>query len=402
MAFEFAVEVDDEARNRASWLIKNSAMSVFLRGTATLATLYVDRDKSDTADNPTTTDALGRYSFFIDPGRYTLDIDGATSDLTVFVDPEEVAQDTDVTVHAAAANPHPGYLTPAEGSAAYQPLDANLTAIAALDSGTAGALATDGGGWIRKTYAQFKTALGLAKADVGLGNVDNTADADKPVSTAQAVADALKLAKASNLNDLADVATARATLGVEPIMQSGTIGARPAAATFGVGFYNATDESGGTLYHSDGAAWTKMSRGRLLAVTSYNPATSTTTSTTSSTPSDVDATNLAVTFIAPASGKVRVKLTAAQSAQTTSRGMWTLREGSAEVAGVAQAMSIATTVLRATASMLVTGLTPGQSYTWKWAFWSGDNTLSVSVRYGGTGANATYGPAVMEVSEVSA
>ena len=38
--------------------------------------------------------------------------------------------------------------------------------------------------------AAMKTALALAKADVGLGSVDNTADASKPVSTAQAAADA--------------------------------------------------------------------------------------------------------------------------------------------------------------------------------------------------------------------
>jgi hypothetical protein len=72
--------------------------------------------------------------------------------------------------------------------AAKQPLDADLTTIAALDSTTAGALATDGSGWVRKTYAQLKTALGLAKADVGLGNVDNTADTAKPISTAQQTA----------------------------------------------------------------------------------------------------------------------------------------------------------------------------------------------------------------------
>ena len=38
------------------------------------------------------------------------------------------------------------------------------------------------------TATQAKTALALAKADVGLGNVDNTSDANKPVSTAQAAA----------------------------------------------------------------------------------------------------------------------------------------------------------------------------------------------------------------------
>jgi hypothetical protein len=40
--------------------------------------------------------------------------------------------------------------------------------------------------------AQLKAALGLVKGDVGLGNVDNTSDVNKPVSTAQAAADATK------------------------------------------------------------------------------------------------------------------------------------------------------------------------------------------------------------------
>ena len=42
------------------------------------------------------------------------------------------------------------------------------------------------------TYAAFKALLSLVKGDVGLGNVDNTSDVNKPVSTAQAAADALK------------------------------------------------------------------------------------------------------------------------------------------------------------------------------------------------------------------
>ena len=42
------------------------------------------------------------------------------------------------------------------------------------------------------TQSALKTALALAKADVGLGNVDNTSDMSKPVSTAQAAADAVK------------------------------------------------------------------------------------------------------------------------------------------------------------------------------------------------------------------
>ena len=64
-----------------------------------------------------------------------------------------------------------------------QPLDSDLTAIAALDASTAGSIASDGTGWIKKTYAQLKTALGLVKADVGLGNVDNTSDVTKFTNT---------------------------------------------------------------------------------------------------------------------------------------------------------------------------------------------------------------------------
>lgn len=56
--------------------------------------------------------------------------------------------------------------------------------------------------------------VSLAKSDVGLGNVDNTSDANKPVSTAQATADALNLKIASNLSDLNNAATARTNLGV--------------------------------------------------------------------------------------------------------------------------------------------------------------------------------------------
>jgi hypothetical protein len=38
------------------------------------------------------------------------------------------------------------------------------------------------------TAAALKTALALVKGDVGLGNVDNTSDANKPISTATATA----------------------------------------------------------------------------------------------------------------------------------------------------------------------------------------------------------------------
>lgn len=72
-------------------------------------------------------------------------------------------------------------LQPADIGTTVQTQDDDLDTISALDSAQTGVISTDGAGWIRKTYAQLKTALGL-------GNVDNTADVDKPVSTAQQTA----------------------------------------------------------------------------------------------------------------------------------------------------------------------------------------------------------------------
>ena len=70
----------------------------------------------------------------------------------------------------------------------FQPLDSDLTTIAALTATTDNVVQSVGSAWASRTPAQLKTTLALAKGDVGLGNVDNTADASKPVSSAQASA----------------------------------------------------------------------------------------------------------------------------------------------------------------------------------------------------------------------
>ena len=44
------------------------------------------------------------------------------------------------------------------------------------------------GGYLRSNGAEWERVSSIPKADVGLGNVDNTSDMDKPVSTAQAAA----------------------------------------------------------------------------------------------------------------------------------------------------------------------------------------------------------------------
>ncbi len=88
-----------------------------------------------------------------------------------------------------------------------QPLSQVLTDLAGLVpsadkvayfTGATGAALTDFTAFGRSLAAAAnagaaKTLLALTKSDVGLGNVDNTSDVNKPVSTAQAAADALRL-----------------------------------------------------------------------------------------------------------------------------------------------------------------------------------------------------------------
>ncbi|HSE29691.1 MAG TPA: hypothetical protein VLA77_03865 [Candidatus Saccharimonadales bacterium] len=73
-----------------------------------------------------------------------------------------------------------------------QPLDSDLTDIAALTPTNDDVIQRKAGAWASRTPAQLKTDLALTKSDVGLGNVDNTSDANKPISTATQTALNLK------------------------------------------------------------------------------------------------------------------------------------------------------------------------------------------------------------------
>ena len=139
----------------------------------------------------------------------------------------------------------------------------------------------------------------------------------------------------------------------------------------------------------------------LLAVTAHNPGSTLTASTGSGSLVDVDATNLAVTFTVPASGKVLVRLAAwskITSSTTGSEVRWGLREGAADVANSTTPVSkIENTNQRNAASILITGLTPGAVKTWKWAHRTASAAGTAYLYAGGS-----TGQAVMEVEAVPA
>jgi hypothetical protein len=95
-----------------------------------------------------------------------------------------------LSAHVAAGDPHAQYaLESALGALAAQ---STITVSQISDAGATGQSIVQAG-----TAGAAKTALSLAKADVGLGSVDNTSDANKPVSTAQQTALNLKADLAS-------------------------------------------------------------------------------------------------------------------------------------------------------------------------------------------------------------
>jgi hypothetical protein len=69
--------------------------------------------------------------------------------------------------------------------------------VAALSPSNDDVIQRKSGAWATRSMAQLKTDLALSKSDVGLGNVDNTSDLSKPISTATQSALDLKAPLAS-------------------------------------------------------------------------------------------------------------------------------------------------------------------------------------------------------------
>ena len=153
------------------------------------------------------------------------------------------------------------------------------------------------------------------------------------------------------------------------------------------------------VQHADidhtGITGTGSGGAQLLAYKSHSAGDETTGGTSLA---DVDATNAAVTFTAPASGNVLVRLSGTVSPGTTNNAFvsWGLREASSDIAGaVGESIAVRASgsagsgqSIAASMSFVLTGVTAG-SHTYKWSHACSSGT-------GALKANASK-PAIMEV-----
>lgn len=249
-----------------------------------------------------------------------------------------------------------------------QALDATLTALAALSTAANKLIYADGADSFATTdlttygrtvlgyanAAALKAGLALAKADVGLGNVDNTADSAKPVSTAQAAADTA-VANASIAKALMDakgdliVASGNDTPIRLPVGSNGQVITADSAEAAGVKW--ATPSSGGV--------------GGIAAQSAYTAAAETTPS--GGAYADLTTTTDQVTIDVGASGVAIVSIGAWFGASTANAQAYiSFASTGANVSAAAdsrcayvRAVAGSTIIGGVESSFTLTGLTPG-------------------------------------------
>jgi hypothetical protein len=134
------------------------------------------------------------------------------------------------------------------------------------------------------------------------------------------------------------------------------------------------------------------SSGGILAYVDYAPSGDNTVSSTTAV--DVDATNLAVTFTAPGSGRVLVRLSATFAQAGSGAMHWLVRNGSTNI-GDTFVKSPVSGTWHESVPIVVTGLSPGASVTLKWGGYVGAAGSSFTL-YGTTSTGSSKGQ-VMEV-----
>lgn len=132
--------------------------------------------------------------------------------------------------------------------------------------------------------------------------------------------------------------------------------------------------------------------GGLIGVTRYRPGSDSTIYTMTTTPALVDATNLTVTFTAPASGNVLVRFTGTVNMSGTAgtEQYWALWEGGALVGSNTSKVAGSGNFFQVSTAFYLTGISGG-SHTYQWAGWK------ISANAALLSGGPTYGAAVMEV-----
>lgn len=124
--------------------------------------------------------------------------------------------------------------------------------------------------------------------------------------------------------------------------------------------------SGDLWLDTDEYAAPSGSTGLLLAAVNWVPGADVQVAGTSF--ADVDATNAAITFTAPSTGKVLVRASALVESVANIHLYWGLREGTNNLAGTESKVNYnagATQETRPNYEVIRTGLTPGNTYTYK-------------------------------------
>lgn len=248
----------------------------------------------------------------------------------------------------------------------------------------------------------------LASAGTARTNIGAAAATDLASEITRATAaEAAKLAKSANLNDLASASTARTNLGLGTAATVDTGTASGQVPVLGTGGRLSIDRiasgtpDGTKFVRDDGTLATPAGGGGggssgLLTSTQYLPASRADTATTSTTASAVDATNLQVTFTAPASGAVIVVLTSWIEVGFGTALDWCVLSGGTKVTGsggtVGYQDGVTLTQQRVCYRFKMTGLTSGSSYTWAWGHARSFGSNTVTTSYGGS-----TGPALMEI-----
>jgi hypothetical protein len=159
------------------------------------------------------------------------------------------------------------------------------------------------------------------------------------------------------------------------------------------------------IYLNNGTNWETVAGystpGGLLSITQYAPVGATTYNLTTSGFAPLDTTNLANTFIAPSSGRVLIRLSAFVN-DAGAEAVWfglINASGGAVIGPTSSAMtsSFSGKQFTTTTTHLVTGLTPGASYTFYFAVCASALTSTPTIVAGTAGGSTTVNPSSTSV-----